>query len=94
MKTLIILGEWSAWADGDNLWWPPERCCFEVVVLSETGVRDVRSYSPAVAPHIISGPARVMVRIGDSTWGDNRGKDLQAVLFYSHPGLALVSIAP
>jgi hypothetical protein len=81
VRKVVVLGQWSAWDNGDNLWWPPEQCCFSVVIQYENGLRDVKGYNPAVYDHSVKGPARVFVQIGDSTHGDNRGRDLEGVVY-------------
>lgn len=80
-KTLVILGQWSAWDNGDNNIWPPDYCCFDVVKLNENGSREVKGYSPSTTNFDMDGPAKVYVKIGDSSYADNRSFSLQAVLF-------------
>ncbi|TRC97344.1 hypothetical protein FJV76_27320 [Mesorhizobium sp. WSM4303] len=80
-KTLVILGQWSAWDNGDNLWWPPEQCCFDIVVQYEDGRRETRAYNPNAGPHTFVGPARAFVRLGDSTYVDNRERGLKGVVY-------------
>jgi hypothetical protein len=77
-KTVVILGDWSAWDNGEHLWWPPTRCCFSIEIAGEVGPPTSVSYT---GPITFSGPARVSVRIGDSTYEDNRGRGLVAVVY-------------
>jgi|GEM_PF-6451475 len=77
-KTVAILGDWSAWSEGENLWWPPERCCFNIVIAPANGpIRE----EPYAGPKIVQGPARISVRIGDSHYSDNRSKDLVGIIY-------------
>ncbi len=69
-RKVVLLGQWSAWDNGPE-WWAPERCCVSIVVQKENGQRIDSSYNPG--SHTVTGPARVFVRFGDSTWTDNRG---------------------
>ncbi|MGJ5205048.1 hypothetical protein [Bradyrhizobium sp. HKCCYLR20261] len=77
-KTVIVIGSWSAWDNGENLWWPPERCCFEIRIEGEEGPPVTKPYT---GPVKFTGPARVSVHIGDSTYGDNRGRGLAAIVY-------------
>lgn len=77
-KTIVILGDWSAWSSGENLWWPPERCCFTIEVARETGPKELHAYS---GPQQFVGPARFSIRIGDSTYEDNRGRGLMGIVY-------------
>lgn len=77
-KRIVVLGNWSAWDNGENLWWPPERCCFKVVISPEAGTRSEINYS---GPLSFQGPAQVSVRIEDSVHGDNRGRGLVAIVY-------------
>lgn len=77
-KTVSVLGEWSAWDNGEGLWWPPEKCCFSVVVSPAFGPTYEKPYT---GPTAIQGPARVSIKIGDSTYGDNRSRDLAGLIY-------------
>jgi hypothetical protein len=77
-KTIIIIGSWSAWSAGENLWWPPERCCFSVVIAGENGPPTAHPYT---GPIKFSGPARVSVHVEDGTYEDNRSRGLAAIIY-------------
>jgi len=73
-RRVVIIGQWSAWDNGEHLWWPPEKCCFDIILVYENGIRESRSYNPAGDGDSVKGPARIYVKVGDSTYGDNRGR--------------------
>jgi hypothetical protein len=77
-KTVLVIGDWSAWDNGENNWWPPERCCFTIEVSRETGPTEIFSYS---GPQKFTGPARFSIRIGDSTYSDNRARGLTGIVY-------------
>lgn len=77
-KTILVVGDWSAWDSGENNWWPPERCCFAIEVGRETGPTQTFPYT---GPQKFTGPARFSIRIGDSTYEDNRGRGLMGIVY-------------
>ena len=38
IRTIVILGQWQAWDNGPI--WPPERCCFDIIIQRDNGLRE------------------------------------------------------
>ena len=90
---LVMAGKWCAWASG-NEWWPPERCCMQIVAQDRT-TGQLRLNVPYALPYIkVPGNASVYVVVGDSNYDDNRSLDtdpLRAALFVGEPPTAMTA---